>query len=181
MQLLIGIGAAEWNQGSADKKRLVRYAFIVNLLVNSMFPQNSDNFPTQLSIYLHESGLPRRALDILSSLGICAGYERTRAALTSLVLSGQETVSTVGQSLKAVTCYDNFEFTEGVNEERLDQHKQFSSITTAMTNTGFNIPETGLLQSMFSPVQPLRTLEILQYGILNTELQKEVYIIHYLN
>jgi hypothetical protein len=52
-----------------------------------------------------------------------------------------------------------------VNDERLGDHSQQISATTAMANEGVEMPEYGLLQSDFRHNQPLDSIEIYHAGL----------------
>jgi hypothetical protein len=66
------------------------------------------------------------------------------------------------QSDASVTAYDNFEQTEGVKKQRLDNQGTFRSVTTGQVFQGLEIPFDDLRQNMLDSYATLSATTIFQ-------------------
>jgi len=82
---------AGWGSYSARPQDITisrRLYTITSLVCNSRAKQQSSHYGSMLSTYLLSSGTKRRAIEVLSGLGICLGYHQTRRILDEVATEG---------------------------------------------------------------------------------------------
>lgn len=88
-----------------------------------------------------------------------------------------KTVSELEKSSQVVTCYDNLEFAERIDESWLNYHDSFIFVTTVMTSVEINISSDELSQSLLAFDHSLRIEKISKKRILKVNLQREIQFI----
>ncbi|KAL8926613.1 MAG: hypothetical protein Q9172_001712 [Xanthocarpia lactea] len=118
--------------------------------------------PRVIGMYLVNSGVKKRVLDLLHKTGLCVSYTSIQDSLRKLANVGEEQVRYLGANPKRVDAYDNYDFAEKRSGERLDQKQRFISLTNGIQFTGQDIPEGGLRQDMWKRHIGLETGGILK-------------------
>jgi hypothetical protein len=165
-------------QPSTRDEPVSRYAFMLYQMCYTQQKSNCDRHATLLGMYLQNAGIRKRAHRVLSTLGVCSGYDHTTACLAKLIDAGAREILRVGTSLTVVTTYDNWEMAEGVNEVRFGSNQTFLSATTGLVNEGADMPETGLSRHEYDPTFQLHTEEIISTGLAENNVQDSVRNIH---
>ncbi|KAI9847095.1 MAG: hypothetical protein M1837_003213 [Sclerophora amabilis] len=104
-----------------------------------------------MDLHLHSSGTQKRIVNLLSQVGICTGYRVTLANVRKIFELAKEDIRRLGQADDSISMYDNFEQTEGVREQRIDDNSEFHSVTTGEVIAGREMPTGGLRQDMLDP------------------------------
>jgi hypothetical protein len=106
-----------------------RIVMILAILCYSFRPRGGVNIPTLIGLYLHSKGAKRVTIELLHQLGITVSYDTILSSIRALSKESADDVANRGQALNAVTVYDNFEQTEGVQGQRIESHSSFHSVT----------------------------------------------------
>ncbi|KAI9845730.1 MAG: hypothetical protein M1837_004563 [Sclerophora amabilis] len=114
-------------------------------------PLASNYIPALMGLHLHAGGTRKRIIDLLSQLGICTGYRVTLANVKKVSELAKEDIRRLGQADDSISVYDNFEQTDGVREQRIDDNSEFHSVTTGEVIAGREMPSGGLRQDMLDP------------------------------
>ena len=97
------------------------------------------------------SGVQKRIVDIMSSIGLCASYLTVQDVLKVVTNVGRKQVSLLGRNPCANMAYDNFDFLEYRLGERIGDKKKFHSITNGIIFIGHYMEQNGLRQSTWHP------------------------------
>lgn len=157
--------------GATDARHITITAILGNIFHRTRFSA----FQTSMGLYFYSSGLRRRALGVTAKLGLTRGPDTVAKVYNTVSLQAEQEVRRMGQNLNAVITYDNFDYVVGVRGERIGDHREQRSITTALITAGRNIPGTGLLQSMWNPLKPL-TQEVFWRRAQRDDQYEEVYL-----
>ncbi|KAH0538357.1 hypothetical protein FGG08_005052 [Glutinoglossum americanum] len=121
----------------------------------------SDKNITSISLYLHSKGVKRVVIELLHQFGVTISYDTIMKNVRTLSKDSADEVVSAGQASNAVTVYDNFEQTEGVREQRIEDNSSFNSVTTGKVFEGLEIPSGGLRQDMLNPQAQLSIQQVL--------------------
>ncbi|KAI9849692.1 MAG: hypothetical protein M1837_002818 [Sclerophora amabilis] len=124
---------------------------IMTQMLYNRRPLGSNYIPALMGLHLHSSGTRKRVVDLLSQVGICTGYRVTLANVRKISELAKEDIRRFGQADDSISVYDNFEQTEGVQEQRIDDNSEFHSVTTGEVIAGREMPTGGLRQDMLDP------------------------------
>ncbi len=163
LQILRGIMAPELRRlYQRQTEPFARLVAILSILCFSQRQNTSTGFQTLLGLYLHSKGVKRRQLELLGQFGLSVSYHTILNTIKKQSEEAAIRVTAMGQSDASVTAYDNFEQTEGVKEQRLDNQGAFRSVTTGQVLQGLEIPSGGLRQDMLDPHAALSATAIFQ-------------------
>lgn len=147
-----------------------RCVIILAALAHYMRPNRSTNFQTVICLYLYQGGARRRVLDTLCRLGLTISYTSIQRRMADLTEEAQRAVQVAGRSANAIVTWDNFEFTEGRRGERIGDHREFRSITTALVFSGRGFEDGDLQQHMWRPYDILLSAENLVKKLQSTDI-----------
>ena len=151
-----------------------RQIFWVQQLLFSIHRSKGAAFAKAIGIYLIDSGTKRRAIDMLSALGVCCSWSTAQDVMKNLTSKAEEQVRFVGSLPNTLVTYDNFDFSVGRSTEYLGNRKQFQSITTSIAVLGNRIPYRGLHQNMWRPSVPLRVSDVWSVNTKKNQTFEEV-------
>lgn len=176
LQILRGIIAPELQRlYQRQTEPFARLVAILSILCFSQRQNTSTGFQTLLGVYLHSKGVKRRQLELLGQFGLSVSYHTILKTIKKQSEEATVRVIAMGQSDASVTAYDNFEQTEGVKEQRLDNQRAFRSVTTGQVLQGLEIPSGGLRQEMLNPHAALSATAIFQApGNQNDAIERQV-------
>ena len=120
-----------------------------------------NNVPKLLGLYLLQSGVKKRTIDMLSSIGFCTSYTTSLECQKALAKVGQSKIPYKAQSPVIVFAHDNFDFSEQPSGERVGERKTFVSITNGIIINCPHLPMNGLKQRSWHPEKPLDSARIL--------------------
>ncbi|KAI9778771.1 MAG: hypothetical protein M1839_007861 [Geoglossum umbratile] len=172
-QLLHAISEPPQSPGSPSRSS--RIVMILAILCYSFCPCGSINLPTLIGLYLHLKGVKGVAIELLHHLGVTVSYDAIMNNIRTLSKDSADAAAEVGQAPNAVTVYNNFEQTEGVQEQKIESNSSFHSITTGKVFEGLEIPSNGLDQDMLNPQAALSIKQVLfAPGNCNDEIREQV-------
>lgn len=134
----------------------------VSMILYSMRRKKCNNIPQLVGLYCVNSGVKKRIVDILSSIGLCVSYTTVQETLKSLTAVGQRRLLAFATDPTINIAHDNFEFTENPSGERLGQRKTFVSLTNGVVFQGRYLPSEGLHQNSWRPDIPLSATLIIK-------------------
>ncbi|KAI9848989.1 MAG: hypothetical protein M1837_005880 [Sclerophora amabilis] len=114
-------------------------------------PLASNYILALMGLHLHAGGTRKRIIDLLSQLGICTGYRVTLANVKKVSELAKEDIRRLGQADDSISVYDNFEQTDRVWEQQINDNSEFHSVTTGEVIAGREMPSGGLRQDMLDP------------------------------
>lgn len=165
-----------------DRSRRVdihnRWISIMAILCYTYMPRTCTLWPTLWGIQLHANGCPRRVIDSLYHTGITVGYKAVMTAFTSLSKIQDVRLRELGLAGDFIVVWDNFEQIMSVKDQRMDNQKEFFSVTTAQILKPTWMPDGGLRQTMFDRSVKLNWMDIVQHSSFsrNSELNRMVKI-----
>ena len=139
---------------------MARYVLITSILCYTRNGHTATNLPTTLGLHFFTQGTKAREINLLQRLGVTVGYAQVHLTLEKLSLDGAETVTREAHDKFIFTAYDNFEQSENVKSQRLNDQSHFHSVTSGLQLEGVDIPPGGLHQSMLGN-KPLRFQQII--------------------
>ena len=135
-------------------------AFLLSSLCYNNQKKKSNSFALSLGIFMHQCGLTRRGLEVLSALGITASYDTVLGEIRSIADKQRDELSDIGAKPTAIVQYDNLDFADGVREIREGEEPVFYSVTTGLVSKGYGIPEKGLERTWLKPKYELTPHDI---------------------
>lgn len=130
-----------------------------------------NNVPKLLGLYLYQSGVKKKIIDMMSNIGFCTSYTTTIDCQKALAKVGQSTIPYRARDPVMVFAHDNFDFSEQPSGERLGERKTFVSITNGIMLRCPYLPKDGLKQSSWHPEWHLSATQILQ----NVHSRPDIY------
>ena len=137
---------AKWFERKAQY--MARYALITSILCFTRNGHTATNLPTILGLHLFARGTKAREINLLQRFGVTVGYGQVHSTLEKLSSEAAEAISREAREESIFTAYDNFEQSENVKSQRLDDPSLFHSVTSGLQLEGSDIPPGGLRQSM---------------------------------
>ena len=155
-------------------QHIARYALITSILCYTRNGHTATNLPTTLGLHFFNQGTKASEINLLQRLGVTVSYGQVHSTLEKLSADGAEAIIREAHSKFIFTAYDNFEQTENVKSQRLDDQSQFHSVTSGLQLEGSDIPPGGLRQSMLGN-KPLRFKQIIEApGNITDSTEQEV-------
>lgn len=122
---------------------------VLVILCRSAHRNNSNYLPLLIALYLYSAGARVDAITLLNHLGISVSYNTLQRKLKNISSESVRWIKMQATNPKLVGTWDNFEYRENVNGERVGDKVKFRSITMALwIQAGWRIPDGGLKQSM---------------------------------
>ncbi|MCJ1468817.1 hypothetical protein MMC07_007447 [Pseudocyphellaria aurata] len=150
---------------------------VLAILCQSAHRNNSHYLPLVLALYLYSAGARVDAITLLNHLGISVSYNVLKSQLENIASSSMAMIKDQSTNHRLVGTWDNFEYRENVHGERVGDTVKFCSVTMALwVKNGWEIPSTGLKQSMWAPTRGLPNAERLVwsvYGPDHADLRKQ--------
>ena len=165
VELLSSIARPSDSPPTKPMEKGLKQAMWVSMFLFSMQRHRCNGLAKALAIYLMDSGVKKRVVDMLSSLNVCVSYTTAQGMIKELRQIGAAEVRTRGFRVRdmvvnSITTYDNYDFVEHKSTERLGSRKTQRGITTALQFTGIRMPREGLRQNMWRPMHKMRVQDI---------------------
>jgi len=126
----------------------------------SMQRKKCNSLPRLFGMYFVNSGVKKRVVDTLSTIGLCVSYSTVHECMKGVADVAEAQVRILGPHNTRLNAYDNYDFAEHKHGERLGQRKKFVTLTNGVLVAGQHMPPTGLYQSMWRPHIQLRATDI---------------------
>lgn len=105
---------------------------ILVILCRSAHRNNSNYLPLMIGLYLYSAGARIDAITLLNRLGLSVSYSVLLKKLGDITVTSQQWIRQQASNRQLVGTWDNFEYQENVNEERIGDRVKFRSITMAL-------------------------------------------------
>ena len=138
----------------------IKQTMWVSMLLFSMQSSRCSGLARTLALYLMDSGVKKRVIDVLSTLNVCVCYSTAQSLGKHLAVLGENEVGLNTSSEKQAKSYDNFDFVDHKSAERLGSRKTQRGITTVLQFQAIMIPDGGLRQDMWRPNHEVRVQDI---------------------
>ncbi|KAI9845965.1 MAG: hypothetical protein M1837_004371 [Sclerophora amabilis] len=129
------------------RKQLV--IMLTQMLYNRR-PLVSNYIPALMGLHLHAGGTRKRIINLLITL----------ANVKKVSELAKKDIQRFGQADDSISVYDNFEQTDGVWEQRIDDNSEFHLVTTGEVIARREMPTGGLRQDMLDPTVRMNRDEI---------------------
>ncbi|KAL9041225.1 MAG: hypothetical protein Q9180_001421 [Flavoplaca navasiana] len=123
----------------------------MSMLLYSMRRKKCNNIPRLFGMYCMNSGVKKRIIDVLSSIGLCASYTSILECQKGQTDVGAKRIALMASDPRVMIDHDNFDFPDVPSGERINDRKTFVSLTNGALIIGRNIRTAGLKQSMWKP------------------------------
>ncbi|MCJ1464122.1 hypothetical protein MMC07_002735, partial [Pseudocyphellaria aurata] len=135
---------------------LMKLVAIMVILCRSAHRNNSNYVPLLVALYMYSVSARIDAITIFNHLGLSVSYGVLLKRLRAISESSMATIKAQSTNPKLVGAWDNFEYRENVNGERVGDRVKFRSITMALwIKSGWKISSTGLKQAMWDSLRGL--------------------------
>lgn len=104
-------------EGCKDSTELIS---LLGILAYTRHKIKTNGLQRKVCLHLHASGTRRHGLDMLHGMGVCCSYQVINSAIKEISKKAADHVAALGQQPNVITAYDNFEYTMGVRQQRLD-------------------------------------------------------------
>lgn len=105
---------------------------VLVILCRSAHRNNSNYLPLMVALCLYSAGAKVDAITLLNHLGLSVSYNVLQSKLRDITLSSKQWIRQQAQNRQLVGTWDNFEFRENVQGERVGDVVKFRSITMAL-------------------------------------------------
>jgi hypothetical protein len=162
MDLLYSIGKPIRHDPKRNRpvQPIKRSAFLLSSFCYNIQKKKCNSFALGLGIFMHQCGLTRRGLEVLSALGVTTSYDTVLKEIRLIADKGRIDVSVIGAEPTAIVQYDNLDFADGIREVREGEETVFYSVTTGLVSKGYKIPEKGLERTWLKPKYELTSHDI---------------------
>jgi hypothetical protein len=126
--------------------------------------------PLNITCFLKTNGLTRKGIDILNQFGVTTSYKKMRKTQIRQMEQTQSMIQAMNESPTLNVTIDNCDIADGVNDERLGDHRRHTSATTGLISHGVNIPTTGLTQGMLDQGYHMTTQDVIRAGVGHSAL-----------
>lgn len=161
-QFLRLLGRPAHNQSNDPPELGPSQIALVSMLLYSMQRKKCNNLPRCIGMYLVNSGVQKRIVDTMSSIGLCASYSTVQDVLKVVTNVGRQQVRLLAKNPCANMAHDNFDFPEHRSGERLGDKKKFHSITNGIIFIGHHMEKKGLQQNTWHPKRPFQIPSLLK-------------------
>ncbi|MCJ1344728.1 hypothetical protein MMC31_002931 [Peltigera leucophlebia] len=145
--LINSIGPLAKSSDIASHLANMKLVTILVTLCRSTHHNNSNYLPLLITLYLYSAGARVDAITLLNHLGLSVSYDTLQRKLKSIFFQSARWINMQASNPKLVGTWDNFEYRENVNGERVGDKLKFRSITMALwIQNGWRIPDSGLKQ-----------------------------------
>lgn len=129
-------------------EKSTRLLTLLGVMAYTRHKIKSNALQLRVGVHLHASGTRRHVIDLLHNMGVCCSYEVITGMIKEISKRAADRIAAIAERATVITAYDNFEYTVGVRQERVDDNSAFKSVTTGLAFDGLYIPSGGLTQSM---------------------------------
>ena len=151
-----------------------RYILILSIVSFTRRRNTCNNLPRMIGLYLQSMGVKRRVLQVLAGLGVCEGYHAINRLNDGIAIKATNRLTEAGARSDTVIVYDNFDYEERVQHQRVGDHGGMRSVTSGLLLHG-TLPPEGLRQEMLREEIPLKLKDIINApGNEYDDIQKEV-------
>ena len=134
----------------------------VAMFLFAMQRKKCNNIPRLLGMYFVNSGVKKRVVDLLSTIGLCVSYTTVQECFKGIADVAEVQVRILGSDPRRNDAYDNYDFAEHKSGERLGQRKKFITLTNGVQFIGIEMPTGGLRQDMWKPSIQLKATDIVR-------------------
>ena len=151
-----------------------RFVLIFSILCFTRRRNTCNNIPRLLGLYFQSMGVKRRVLQVLAGLGVCESYHTINHLNEGIATEATTRLADAGTRSDTVIIYDNFDYKERVQHQRIGDHGSMRSVTSELLLHG-TLPPEGLRQDMLREEVPLKLKDIINApGNQYDDVQKKV-------
>ena len=122
---------------------------VLVILCHSAHQNNTTFFPLFIALYMYSAGAKVDAITLLNHLGLSVLYKSLQKRLNDITSTSKLWIKEQANNCQLVSTWDNFEFRENVQAERVGDIVKFRSITMALwIQKGWQISVDRLNQTM---------------------------------
>lgn len=119
-------------------------------------------------------GVKRRVLQVVAGLGVCEGYRNINELNDGIAIKAKGRFFEAGARSDTVIVYDNFDYEERVQHQRVGDHGVMRSVTSGLLICGI-LPSEELRQDMLREEVLLKLKDIIYApGNKYDDIRKEV-------
>ncbi|KIX06423.1 uncharacterized protein Z518_04399 [Rhinocladiella mackenziei CBS 650.93] len=155
-----------------EERAAAKVATIAAIILFSRHSNSNNNIPVNVGLHCLDAGVGKRTISILQGMGLCPSFATLKNKEEVLRSAAAAEIRRVGQGPHRIYgAWDNFEFKDHRQHERIGDASTFRSTTTAVICIGDDHEEPTLLHDMWRQNQPIKPTTIVKNMIAGDALR----------